>query len=144
MTTTPPRAALVDADGTVVNVVVVDPAGSWKAPKGLTVRPLPDDAAAGPGWTYDGTTYAPPPVRQMTVDRASIPADGTTPAVVTYADTHPDAPASVTFTVNGATQTVTTTKGTAALDVVSTTPGDTITVTVDALPAATLTIVTEA
>lgn len=135
---TPTRAALVDDTGAVTNVIVLDPAGKWTPPAGLTIRELPADSPVAPGWTQDGATYAPPPA--LGVDRTTIPADGTTPAVVTYRNTRPDAPASVTFTANGATQAVQLAGGEARLEVVSSTPGDTVTVTVDALPGAAVTI----
>lgn len=138
------RAALVDNDGNVTSVIIVDSAIGYTPPDGLTLAAVGSEPV-GPGWTYAGGTFTPPPARSLTVDRVTIPADGTTVAVVTYTDTHDDAPASVVFTVNGATKTVTlTAAGNAVLDVASSTADDTITVTVDALPEASVTITVEA
>lgn len=132
------RAALTDASGNVTNVIVLDPAGGWAPPKGLTVRQLADTDLVGPGWAYDANGFHGP--ASLTVDPVTIPPDGTTAAAVTYTNTRADAPTSVTFTANGATKAVTLANGVASLDVSSATPGDTIDVTVDALPGATVTV----
>lgn len=97
------------------------------------------------GMSYDAAAdrFGPPPTPGLAVDRTTIPADGLTAAVVTYTDPRVGAPLSVTFTVNGATQTVLTAAGVAVLAVASATPGDTITVTVDALPGEAVTITVE-
>jgi hypothetical protein len=49
------RAAQIDETGLVSNVIVVmeDQAEAFGA------IPCPDEV--GPGWTYDGTTFSPPP-----------------------------------------------------------------------------------
>jgi len=54
------RTALVDADGIVTNVTLVDPASSWQPPEGLTPIQLADDSAVGPGWTRDDGQFFPP------------------------------------------------------------------------------------
>lgn len=126
------RAALINGSR-VTNVIIIDPEILYAPSGGQIVVTLPDNSPVGPGWTYDGATFTAPPTRTLTVDRASIPANGTTAAVVTYRDTFPDGPASVTFTVNGVAQAVTVTNSEALLDVVSSTPGDTIEVTVGEL-----------
>lgn len=136
------RAAVTDTTGQVVNVIVVEDA-TFDPGDGLTLTLLPDGSPVGPGWRLVSGSWVEPPRRDLTIDRTSIPANGTTPAVVTYTDTHDDAPTSVVFTVNGATDTVTVVDGAAVLEVVSTTAGDTITVTVDALPDAAVTITVE-
>ena len=123
----------------VVNVIVLDddadPAEFVDAIGGGQLIPLDDHegGAWGVGWRYVNGAPVPPPVRELSIDRQTIPADGTTAALVTYRDTHDDAPASVTFTVNGVDQAVDVTDGVAELEVTGTVPGR-IEVTVDALP----------
>jgi hypothetical protein len=56
--------------GIVVNIVQWDGNADWKTggwipPAGYDMVPLADDASAGAGWTYDGTTYTPPPGGQL-------------------------------------------------------------------------------
>lgn len=54
------RYAIVE-NGTVVNVVIWDGDTTvWQPPKGTTANLLPDDSPVSPGWTFDGTNYAPP------------------------------------------------------------------------------------
>ena len=58
----PVRYAMVhDASGIVVNVVMWDgDEASWRAPSGYTM--IQDDASVvGPGYSYDGSTFEPPP-----------------------------------------------------------------------------------
>lgn len=134
------RAALID-NGTVLNVIVVDPDNDYTPPDGTELVELADDVVIEPGWLVNGTGYRRPPHRELTGGGVAISPDGVSTTVVTYTDTHDDAPDTVTFTVNGATKVVQlTAAGNAFLDVVSSTPGDTITVTVDALPDAVVTI----
>jgi len=54
------RAALVEANGTVVDVIVVDLSAAWEPPDGQTAIQLPDDSNVGPGWTHDGSNFNPP------------------------------------------------------------------------------------
>lgn len=61
------------------------------------------------------------PYPSLTSDTPTIPADGTTPAAVTYASGR--APASVTFDVNGAQVTEDVTQGTASIEVTADAPG---------------------
>jgi hypothetical protein len=68
----------------------------------------------------------------LTTDRSTIPADGTTAAVVTY--NAPAATGSVTFDVNGATATEQLVDGTAAIEVTATAAGP-ITVACEGLTA---------
>lgn len=50
------------ADGTVVNTVVWDgDLATWQPPDGSVAVLLPDNLPVGTGWSYDGTTFAPPP-----------------------------------------------------------------------------------
>jgi hypothetical protein len=51
-------------NGLVVNVVVWDgDASIWAPAAGQMAVQLADDAYAGPGFTYDGTTFTAPPVQ---------------------------------------------------------------------------------
>lgn len=137
------RAALTDTDGQVVNVIVYDPDSDYTPPNGLTLDELADESPVGPGWTRNGDgTYAPPPVRDL-IGGGTIPPDGKTTATATYRDTHDDAPATVTFDVNGTAAIEPLVDGEATIEVASTTPGDTITVTADALPGHAVTITVE-
>ena len=54
------RYAMVDtASGIVVNVIEWDgDEAQWRAPTGYT---MVESAEAGPGFTYDGETFTPPP-----------------------------------------------------------------------------------
>lgn len=70
------------------------------------------------------------PLPKLSADRDSISADAATPAAVTYESGR--APAEVVFDVNGATETVAVTDGTAQLEVVAEQPGP-ITVTCQGL-----------
>jgi hypothetical protein len=59
-------AQVLDAAGITVNVIIwdgnTDPqTGGWEPPTGYTMVPLADDQACAAGWTYDGTTFVPPP-----------------------------------------------------------------------------------
>ena len=49
------RMALVDKDGNVVNVIVVEPDTKWTPPDGVTI--VPADGNAEPGGTYDGSAF---------------------------------------------------------------------------------------
>jgi len=48
-------------NGLVTNVVLWDKQTDWTPPEGAEVVALDDGTPAGPGWTYDGTTFTPPP-----------------------------------------------------------------------------------
>lgn len=52
------KLALV-RDGIVENIII-PPEGEWEAPEGCTTVALDDDAPVGPGFTYDGETFAEP------------------------------------------------------------------------------------
>lgn len=54
------RAALVDANGLVDTVIVVDLDGTYEPPDGLTVHVLAEDSMVGPGWCLVDGTFAPP------------------------------------------------------------------------------------
>lgn len=116
------RAALHN-DSEVVNVIEYDPDAAYEPPEGLTLDALRDGARVGPGWRVRGGEYLPPPVESLTTDRDQVPADGSAAAVVTYRNTHDDAPASVTFDVNSATADEQVIDGTAAIEVVAIEPG---------------------
>lgn len=51
-------------NGTVENLVVWDGETDWTAPEGTEVVAL-DDRPAGPGWTYDGTSFTAPPEEEL-------------------------------------------------------------------------------
>lgn len=72
-------------------------------------------------------------------DRNSIPADGTTAALVTYRNYAADAPTSATFTANGASVTTALTDGVATVEVTAAQAGP-VDVSVDALPGFILTL----
>lgn len=55
------RTALVNADGDVVNVIVIDPATDWEPPEGHRPYQLEPDSLVGPGWVLEGDTFTPPP-----------------------------------------------------------------------------------
>lgn len=58
----PMNCALINASGTVTNVIVVDPAATYAPPGGLTLQPIPADEPVSIGWTFaDGHFIAPPP-----------------------------------------------------------------------------------
>lgn len=59
----------------------------------------------------------------LSVSRATIPADGASAAVVTYTNTRNDAPAEITFDVNGAAVTEALLDGTASIEVTAAAPG---------------------
>lgn len=126
-------------DGVVSNTIVIDGAtaaafrarGVWP-PEQVEVDITELDPRPGIGWAYDGAFHAPSSPPALVSDRDAIPADGATVAVVTYSNTRDDAPAEVTFTVNGTASTVTLDAGTAELDVVAVAPGQ-ITVECDGL-----------
>lgn len=118
----------------VVNRILMEPSvaqewtdnGVW--PQGQTpvdvtaLEPMPQI-----GWGYSGGAFCPPPT--LDSDLVSITGDGVAAATVTYANSWPGSPASVTFTVNDASLAeVPLVDGQAAIEVASTTPGDTITV----------------
>lgn len=88
----------------------------------LETRPVLGFYKAANGHWVDGNAY-------LTVDRQSIPADGTTFALVTFEQKGPNAPAEIAFDVNG--QVVIETLGSAksaSLEITSRNPGDRITV----------------
>lgn len=62
----------------------------------------------------------------LTVNRTTIPADGTTIAVVTFAQKGPKAPAKVKFNVNGQEVEENLANGVATLEITSVNPGDVI------------------
>jgi hypothetical protein len=51
------RYALIK-DGEVVNVILVGDLSDYAVPSGCT---LVQSDVAGPGWSYDGETFSPPP-----------------------------------------------------------------------------------
>lgn len=65
------RWALVE-NGKVVNVVVAD--GDYQAPTGVTAVDA-TDSRVGPGWTYDGNAFAPPPEPEPTPTLEEAQAD---------------------------------------------------------------------
>lgn len=134
------RSALIDSNGHVFNVVLVDPGIELELGPDVLQLPLEDDSLVGPGWTWDGENYHEPVVVELVANRYEIPGDGSTAALVAYRNTGPDAPGMVTFSANGSVHTVTMSGTEALLEITSSTPGDWITVTVDALPGAELTI----
>lgn len=71
--------------------------------------------------TTTGTLVVEGPYPSLTVDRDGIPADGATPAVVTYMSGR--APAEVTFDVNGASTVEPVAGGTAQIEVTAAAPG---------------------
>lgn len=52
------RHAIVKS-GVVENVVEWDGETAWTPPEGTTLAPL-GESPAGPGWTFDGSIFAPP------------------------------------------------------------------------------------
>jgi hypothetical protein len=88
-----------------------------------------DVSVVSPVVVIDG----PYPRRDLTTDTDTIPADGTTPATVTYLDTHEGAPSEVVFTVNAALATVALIDGKAVLEVTTSQAGP-VDVSVDTLP----------
>lgn len=48
------------ANGVVENIVVWDGESAWSPPPGCTLVEV-TGTATGPGWTYDGATFSPPP-----------------------------------------------------------------------------------
>lgn len=95
------RAALIDGDGLVVNVIEYDPLGDYEPGDGLRIEYLGDEPV-GPGWSYVGSgDYSPPPSISLTAEPTSITADGVDEAVVTYSNTYRNAPSEVEFDVNG-------------------------------------------
>ena len=53
------RYALINAAGLVENVTLWDGLATWTPPAGLTAVAA-TAPGVGPGWTYDGTAFAPP------------------------------------------------------------------------------------
>ena len=51
-------------NGTVENVVLWDGETEWTPPEGTELVAL-DGRPAGPGWSFDGTTFTPPPAEQV-------------------------------------------------------------------------------
>lgn len=131
------RAALHDGS-TVVNVIEYDPEAEYEARPGLTLIELPDDSTVGPGWRVDGDSFTAPPAQSLGADPTLITNAET--SLVTYTDTRDDAPAQVTFTVNGAISTVALSDGIAELEVTPSAAGD-IAVSVDQdVPGVTITV----
>lgn len=56
-------------NGLVENVVSWDGETDWTPPEGSDVVAL-HDRIAGPGWTYDGSTFTPPPAPEEELDDA--------------------------------------------------------------------------
>lgn len=50
--------------GTVENVVLWDGETDWTPPEGTDLVAL-NDQPAGPGWTFDGTTFTAPPEEDL-------------------------------------------------------------------------------
>lgn len=122
------RAALRDADGLVVNVIVYDPEADYEPPWGLTLDPLPDGSPVSIGWRHLDGEYTPPPTESLGVAPLEVPVGEV--ATATYTNTFPEAPASVVFTVNGVTAEVALTDGIAELDVTVAEAGP-VTISVD-------------
>lgn len=118
------RIALLEGT-TVVNIAVFP--DDWTGDTWNDHTAITAPAEVAPGWTYTDGTFTAPPVHSLTGPPV-IGVDDT--ALVVYRNTYDDAPTEVTFTVNGATETVTLTDGIAELEVIPAGPGD-ITVTVD-------------
>lgn len=55
------RSAMVDAAGRVGSVVMRDDTLPWEEPVGVITVDIPLDSPVGPGWSYDGGTFTPPP-----------------------------------------------------------------------------------
>lgn len=126
--------ALIRND-TVANIIVVEDGSTFaddyvKRDDNDYDRAVDVDTLANPvaiGYVYrQGVGYVPP--EEITAEPASIPPDGTTPALVTYIDNRPGASGDVTFDVNGVEQDIPLANGSAAINVTSSTPGDTVTV----------------
>lgn len=69
------RTALIEADGTVVNMIELSDGADWSPPDGMTVVTGP--ASVGIGWRlHDGEWLAPDPVGQglaVSVDNRLVP-----------------------------------------------------------------------
>jgi hypothetical protein len=62
--------AVVNPDGTIQNVIVLDDVNAWTPPEGATLIPLP--AEVGMAHTWDGTQFvAPPPPPEAPEEIAS-------------------------------------------------------------------------
>ena len=103
------RWAVVDSDGLVTNVVLWDGVTEWHPGPGLTVVNLAG-SSAGPGWTYDGSTFSPPPT-------TSEPAESVTTAASPTAATRPAGP---TTTASASTTPTSPTTTAEAANVIST------------------------
>lgn len=55
------NAALIAADGSVANVIVIDTNGDYQPPKGHTMRVLAADEHVDTSWRHDGKKFVPPP-----------------------------------------------------------------------------------
>ena len=52
-------AVCLEYNAQVINVIIAD--GDDPAPNGTFLISLPDDSPVGPGWTFDGIDFTPPP-----------------------------------------------------------------------------------
>lgn len=59
------RYAMVQsASGFVANVIVIEDISTYTPPTGYEMVPDPENAAS-PGYTWDGTTFTPPPTGEV-------------------------------------------------------------------------------
>lgn len=54
------RAALIDDDGLVLNVLILDRLAAWTAEPGHSLVKVPSDSPVGPGWTSTGSAWTAP------------------------------------------------------------------------------------
>lgn len=128
-------------DDTVVDLIVVnDETPSDFADRLVAARDLDRavdvDGLAGPvaiGYVFRaGKGYVPP--ETIAADPATMPANGATPARITYTDNRPAPPATVAATVNGVERALPLDgNGVGTLEVVSTTAGDEVEVRIGRL-----------
>lgn len=127
------RAALINDDEVIVNVIEFDPELDYTPDAGIALVELTDERV-GPGWRRRGGSFVAPPEHSLRVAPSRIPADNDTASVVTYKNTHDDAPTEVVFNVNGATATTQLFEGVAQIEVTAAYVED-ILVTCDSLVA---------
>ena len=124
-------AVVRPSDGLVVNVVELDTSTedgkTWSETMSTSFEVTEATGRVGVGFYKKANgTFVPAPSLSASTDH--IPADGTTPSVLSYSNKLDNAPSVVTFNVNGATVDVTLVNGVAELNVTSAQP-DTIVVT---------------
>lgn len=69
------KHALIDAQGVVQNIILVDDEGAWQPDDGFTIEPVLD-APVAIGWTFDGTAFAAPAPDLAAVKKAALKALG--------------------------------------------------------------------